>query len=102
MAMWAILPPCFKRTFQAVGTYVAVTFAAAVGALRHGSPELRDGRYLAGSHKLAIPYRAISEEEYWRLEAHAARMLVGLGVVITLVSVVAFAWERIRDGYKPR
>jgi hypothetical protein len=101
IAMWVVLPLWFRRILAILGIYLAVTFVAAVFALWHGGPELRARVYLAGNHKLGIPYRQITEAEYWRLEAHSVRVLASLGVMISLLPVVAFVWDRSRSGRKP-
>ena len=101
IAAWVVLPLWFRRTLAVVGIYLAITFAAAFDALRHGAPEHRSGEYWAGNYKLGIPYRQITEAEYWRLVGHMVRMLVGMGVVIALIPVASFVWDRSRPGRKP-
>jgi hypothetical protein len=92
-AKWRELP-WVRWTIQLVSIYLVILVVTAVVGLRHGSSEMRADGYWAGSPKRSIPYRRITEAEYWRLEGHQARLLSAMGMMTCGVPWLAFALRR--------
>ena len=79
---------------NAVGIYAVVSFVIGAIALLHGGADFREGEYWAGNRKVGIPYRKITEAEYWRLEAHEVRVVSGFGMMVSGIPLLAFVWDR--------
>jgi hypothetical protein len=95
-AMWNTLPVWFRGVVLIVAVCTALGTLSAIGALYHGGPELRNGQFLAGSSKRRIPFRRISEDEYWRLQGHQARFIGTYGIAFSGLPLIAFVWDRRR------